>query len=152
MPALTARPAPINEMWASCAATPPISGVAFSVMMPVAASDTYHHSRSMIGSAAWYSFSASWSLRAILSFWLVAAIELIAIRLLAPVQPWIWMLLLSLPLASWFLDYEKWRMARQILASLDDVAAELSWTRLGRPRPEDAAAEANICSTGEHAF
>ena len=95
---------------------------------------------------------ASWSLRAILGFWLVAAIELIAIRLLAPVQPWIWMLLLTLPLASWFLDYEKWRMARQILAALDDVAAELSWTRLGRPRPEDAAAEANICSTGEHAF
>jgi O-antigen biosynthesis protein len=74
----------------------------------------------------------SWSLRARVAFWFLVALELLIIRLFAPAQPWLWMLLLTLPLVIWFLDQEKWRLTSQILAGLDQIAADLKWTRLGK--------------------
>lgn len=85
---------------------------------------------------------ATWSPRATLGFWLLAAAELVVIRLFAPLQPWLWMLLLTLPVASWFLDFEKARMAEQIRRCLDDVAASLNWKRLGEPRKAPVAPQA----------
>ena len=71
----------------------------------------------------------TWSLRATAGFWLLAALELVMIGLFARFQPWLWMMLLSLPILSWFLEFEKRATQVQITALLDEVAAEFGLTR-----------------------
>jgi hypothetical protein len=72
----------------------------------------------------------TWSLRATLGFWLLAALELVIIGLFARFQPWFWMMLLSLPILSWFLEFEKRATQMQVTAVLDAVAAEFELTRV----------------------
>lgn len=85
----------------------------------------------------------TWSLRATFGFWLFAALQLIVIGLFAPFQPWLWMMLLSLPILSWFLEFEKRRTQADITALLDEVTAEFGLTRLDdspkQSAPETAA-------------
>ncbi|HZO84189.1 MAG TPA: glycosyltransferase [Verrucomicrobiae bacterium] len=72
----------------------------------------------------------TWSLRATLGFWMLAALELVMIGLFARFQPWFWMMLLSLPILSWFLEFEKRATQMQVTAVLDEVAAEFELTRV----------------------
>ena len=72
----------------------------------------------------------TWSLRATAGFWLLAALELVVIGLFAKFQPWLWMMLLSLPILSWMLEFEKRSTQVQITALLDEVAAEFGLTRV----------------------
>jgi glycosyltransferase involved in cell wall biosynthesis len=72
----------------------------------------------------------TWSLRATMGFWLLGGLQLVVIGLFAPMQPWLWMMLLSLPILSWFLEFEKRGVQWQITALLDEVAAEFGLTRV----------------------
>ncbi|HKQ39501.1 MAG TPA: glycosyltransferase [Verrucomicrobiae bacterium] len=87
----------------------------------------------------------TWSLRATAGFWLLAALELVVIGLFAQFQPWLWMMLLSLPILSWFLEFEKRATQVQITALLDEVAAEFGLTRVDesvkKPEAQSACAE-----------
>lgn len=67
---------------------------------------------------------ATWSLLAKTAFWAAFGAELIVIGLLAPRQPWAWMLLLSLWLFGWFLEQERRSLQQLIVAFLDEVARE----------------------------
>ena len=71
-----------------------------------------------------------WSLRAKIGFWLVLGVELLIIGLLAEVQPWLWMLLLTLPLFGWYLEHEKRTLQRLIARLLDEVAAQQKMIKL----------------------
>ena len=48
-----------------------------------------------------------WSLKAKLSFWLLSGLELVLLGLLTTRLPWLWLLLLTLPLFAWFLGREQ---------------------------------------------
>ena len=86
----------------------------------------------------------TWSLRATAGLWLLCALQLVVIGLFARFQPWLWMLLLSLPILSWFLEFEKRATQSQITALLDEVTAEFGLTRMAesvkKPAVETACA------------
>ena len=63
-----------------------------------------------------------WSLAALILFWGVLAVEAVVIGLLAHLQPWLWMIPLSLPILSGFIDLQV-RTAQIALAALVDEAA-----------------------------
>lgn len=75
-----------------------------------------------------------WSFQAALFFWAACAGEMLTILLVAPLQPWIWMLLLTLPLLGWFLEYDQLRLRYATATLLDEVAQELGLAALERPR------------------
>lgn len=71
----------------------------------------------------------TWSLRAAVGFWLLAGLQLVLIGLFASLQPWLWMMLLTLPILSWFLEFEKRATQSQITSLLDEVTTEFGLTR-----------------------
>ena len=71
-----------------------------------------------------------WSLLAKVAYWSLVGAELVVIGLLAEVQPWIWMLLLTLPLLSWFLENELAHLQQSIAAVVDDVAFRLKLVKV----------------------
>ena len=64
----------------------------------------------------------AWSLTALILFWTVLAVEAVVIGLLAHLQPWLWMIPLSLPVMSGYIDLQV-RTAHIALAALVDEAA-----------------------------
>lgn len=76
-----------------------------------------------------------WSLFAKVVLGGILGAELVVLGLLAPMQPWAWMLLLSVPLLWWLLEYEQWSLQERIGALVDDAAASLNLIKLDRPRP-----------------
>jgi hypothetical protein len=75
-------------------------------------------------------FHPAWSLRAWSLFCLVAGAELLVIGAFAERLPWLWMLLLSLWVFYWYLEYETRQVQLQIAALLDQVAARLGMVKL----------------------
>ncbi|MEY2409161.1 MAG: hypothetical protein QOF48_1831, partial [Verrucomicrobiota bacterium] len=73
---------------------------------------------------------SSWSLPAHVAFWSLLGFELLVIGMVARNQPWLWMLLLSMPIFGWFLEQEKRNQQRLIGAFLDDVAKLRGFTRV----------------------
>ena len=84
----------------------------------------------------------TWSLRATFGFWALAALELVVIGLFARFQPWLWMMLLSLPVLSWFLEFQKRATQWEITSLLNEVAAEFGLTRVDESakKPETQSA------------
>jgi len=80
---------------------------------------------------------SSWSLPAYVAFWGSLGAQLLVIGVLAGVQPWLWMLLLSMPLLGWFLEQEKRDQQRLIAKFLDDVAQQRGMTKLRYDRNQD---------------
>jgi hypothetical protein len=63
---------------------------------------------------------------------LIAA-EVISIALLHRVQPWLWMILLTVPLVGWFFEQEKRNLQAMIGVVLDRAATELKMVRTKAP-------------------
>ena len=80
--------------------------------------------------------NATWSLPARIVFWSVAGAQLPVIGLLAPTQPWIWMLLLSLAALGGWLEQERHRLLLWIAALLDEIATEEKLVRIRQTQPE----------------
>ncbi len=78
-----------------------------------------------------------WSLPAKLAFWCTAGLELLVIGLLIQEQPWLWFLLLTLPIFAWFLEQEKQNLQRLMAAFLDETARELKLTKVFFDPAED---------------
>jgi GT2 family glycosyltransferase len=78
---------------------------------------------------------AHWSLRATLCFWAVLAVELIAIALLRDRQPWLWMVLLTIPLLGWFFEQEKRNLQAIIGVVLDRAADGLKMVKQPATKP-----------------
>ncbi len=79
--------------------------------------------------------AAGWSLLAQVTFWAACALEVLLVSLVADAVPWLWMLLLTLPLLGLYYEYEKRTLQRMIVALLDDVAAEHELTRVPFKQP-----------------
>lgn len=73
---------------------------------------------------------ARWSLQARMLWGGALGLALVSIGLFAPVQPWIWMLLLIQPCLSGYFDHQQHRLLRAITEVVDDVAAEQGLARL----------------------
>ena len=80
---------------------------------------------------------ASWSLPGVLAFWSFLLFELLVIGIVSKDQPWLWMLLLTMPIFGWFLEQEKRNLHRLIAAFLDDLARQRGLVKL----KHDAARE-----------
>ncbi|HEY2951796.1 MAG TPA: glycosyltransferase, partial [Verrucomicrobiae bacterium] len=79
----------------------------------------------------------AWSLAAKIAFWALFAIELLIIGVLSPSLPYIWMLLLTMPIFGAFLQREQRDLQRLLAAFLDDVAKQQNMTKLEYNRAED---------------
>jgi len=73
---------------------------------------------------------AYWSLLAKLAFWSFTGFELLIIGIVSQEQPWLWMLLLTMPILGWFLEQEKRNQQRLIATFLDEVARQRGLTKL----------------------
>ncbi len=66
-----------------------------------------------------------WSLQATATFWLLLGIELVVLGFVASwVVPWLWLLLLTLPLFAWFLRREERNQQSMIVVFLIDAARD----------------------------
>jgi hypothetical protein len=63
--------------------------------------------------------------------------ELVVVGLLHNIQPWLWMILLTAPLAGWFLEQEKRNLQGMIAVVLNATAEELHMARLKSCKPGD---------------
>jgi glycosyltransferase involved in cell wall biosynthesis len=74
--------------------------------------------------------NAGWSLLAKVLFWSACGLELLLIGIVVSTVPWLWMLLLTLPLLGLYFESEKRTLQRLMIASLDDLAAKCSLTKV----------------------
>lgn len=80
---------------------------------------------------------ATWSLRARIAFWSMVGGQFLLIGLLAKVQPWIWMILLTIPVFGWYLEQEKRNLQLLIAALLDEVARQSGFLKLQYQKQND---------------
>jgi GT2 family glycosyltransferase len=80
---------------------------------------------------------AFWALPGVLAFWSFLLFELLVIGIVSKDQPWLWMLLLTMPIFGWFLEQEKRNLQRLIAAFLDDVAKQRGLTKLKYDRHQE---------------
>jgi hypothetical protein len=73
---------------------------------------------------------AYWSLAAKLAFWTALGFEMLIVGVVARDEPWLWMLLLTIPLFGLFLEQEKRNLHKMVAAVLDGVAREKEMIRL----------------------
>lgn len=73
---------------------------------------------------------AFWTLPAMLVFWGCLGFELLIIGVVAQDQPWLWMLLLTMPVFGWFFEQEKRNLQRLLANFLDDVAKQRGLAKL----------------------
>jgi len=80
-----------------------------------------------------------WSLAANFLFWGLLAAETVVAGLLGSTEPWIWMLLLTVPIVAWALEFQQAKLRHAVALLLDDLAQEKNLIRLsaaGRPGPK----------------
>jgi hypothetical protein len=90
---------------------------------------------------------SAWSLQAKLAFWGVLALELLLIGLVGTERPWIWMILLTLPIFGWYLEQEKKTLQQLAVVFLDEIARSRSLTRLDYDADSDQYAPASTAAT-----
>lgn len=74
-----------------------------------------------------------WALRTKVAFWAVCGLELLLCGFLAPRLPWLWLLLLTLPLFAWFIQRQQRSLQSMISVLLDELAVEWKLTRVTEP-------------------
>jgi GT2 family glycosyltransferase len=77
-----------------------------------------------------------WSLQANVMFWGLGGLELLLLGFIGGRWPWLWLLLLSLPLFAWFLHRQGRNLQSMIVVFLDQLAKDLNLTKL---RPNSGA-------------
>jgi GT2 family glycosyltransferase len=71
-----------------------------------------------------------WALRGKLAFWSLCGIELLVCGLVWPRLPWVWLLLLTLPLFAWFLRRQQRNLQSMLVVFLDALASEWHLTKV----------------------
>ena len=74
----------------------------------------------------------TWSLPAKVFFGAAVAFELLVIGFVRSEVPWLWLILLSLPIFAWFMEQEQRDLQRVISLLLDDVGKKCQLTNLKR--------------------
>ena len=75
-------------------------------------------------------FEPRWSLLAKVLFWFLLGMELVTIGQVAAEQPWIWFLLLTMPVAFWMLEHQQWVLREAVMILVDQTALALELTPL----------------------
>jgi hypothetical protein len=88
---------------------------------------------------------ARWALRARVAFWSLCGFVLLVCGFVGHREPWLWLLLLTLPLFGWFLRREQRNLQSLIAVFLDDLAKEWHLTKVrpqstGQTAPEPQSA------------
>jgi hypothetical protein len=78
-----------------------------------------------------------WSLQARITFWALLAAELLLCGLLGTRWPWVYLILISVPLFGWFIHSQGRNLQSTVVVFLDQLAADLSLTKL---KPDSAKA------------
>jgi hypothetical protein len=73
---------------------------------------------------------SEWSLQARLAFWGLLGAELLLIGLAGSDSPWVWMILLTMPIFGWYLEQEKKTLQQLAVGFLDEIARQRSLTQL----------------------
>jgi glycosyltransferase involved in cell wall biosynthesis len=73
---------------------------------------------------------ARWSLQAKAAFWAGCGLQLLILGFVAPWFPWLWLLLLTLPLFAWFLRREQRNLQSLLTVFLDEIAKEWKLTKV----------------------
>jgi glycosyltransferase involved in cell wall biosynthesis len=76
-----------------------------------------------------------WSLASKVAFWMMLTLDVGVSGLVGSTQPWIWMLLLTVPLLGWFLEFQEARLRVAVGTVLDEVAESLRLVKLSRVQP-----------------
>jgi len=71
-----------------------------------------------------------WSLQAKVLVWVLGAFELLLLGFLGHRWPWLWLLLLSLPLFAWFMHRQGRDLQSTIIVFLDQLAKDLNLSKL----------------------
>jgi glycosyltransferase involved in cell wall biosynthesis len=69
-----------------------------------------------------------WSLQAKVAFWLLCGFELLICGFVGPWLPWLWLMLLTLPMFAWFLRREQRTLQSMVVVFLDELAKEWKLT------------------------
>jgi len=77
---------------------------------------------------------AKWSWRASFLFATVLILEVLAVGLLREVQPWIWLLPLTLPFLAIVLEHQRFKFQAAVAGCLNAIGQELKWVALAAPR------------------
>ena len=77
-----------------------------------------------------------WSLAAKVAFGGLAGLELLVLGFAAPWRPWLWLLLLTLPLFAWFLRHEQRTLQSMVVVLLDEIARDWKLAREQTPVEE----------------
>lgn len=78
-----------------------------------------------------------WSFAAQVLFWGLLALEILLAALIAPTVPWIWMLLLTVPIAGWALELQQLKLRQEVAILMDEVAVTQKLVRVGEPTPRE---------------
>lgn len=81
-----------------------------------------------------------WSLPAKIVFWAALGGELLIIGFLWRLFPWLWLLLLSMPIIAWLLRQQQRDLQRLIALFLDDVAAQFKLAKISSAEHATASA------------
>jgi hypothetical protein len=76
-----------------------------------------------------------WSLQARITFWAILAAELLLCGLLGTRWPWVYLVLISVPLFAWFIHSQGRNLQSTVVVFLDQLATDLSLTKL---KPDSA--------------
>jgi len=78
-----------------------------------------------------------WALRAKVAFWSLCGVELLVCGLSWPRLPWVWSLLVTLPLLAWYLSRQQRNLQSMIMVFLDGLASEWHLAKVP-PQPGEA--------------
>jgi GT2 family glycosyltransferase len=73
---------------------------------------------------------SDWSLASKILFWLLLVLDVAVAGVVGSIQPWIWMLLLTVPMLGWFLEFQEARLRVAVGIVLDEVAQSLRLVKL----------------------
>ncbi|MBM3837977.1 MAG: glycosyltransferase [Verrucomicrobia bacterium] len=76
-----------------------------------------------------------WTLLAKAAFWSLVGIEVLVIGSIGPIFPWVWLLLLTLPLVGWWLDTVQKDFRRLVAVFLDETAKDVGLVKIERQVP-----------------
>jgi GT2 family glycosyltransferase len=83
---------------------------------------------------------ARWSLPAKVAFWTLCGFELLVLGFVGAWLPWLWLLLLTLPLFAWFLQREQRNLQALVVVFLDQLAKDWNLHKI-TPSPATTSAK-----------
>jgi glycosyltransferase involved in cell wall biosynthesis len=92
-----------------------------------------------------------WSMRASLAFWTLCGLEAILLSWFATAHPWLWLMLLTLPLAYLFVRRENRKLQSVIRVFLDELAKDWNLAKADEPAQTPPPEEPRVPETANAA-